>query len=223
MISHEKNIGFREKKLAKYITDHSKPEDPLLRELSRETFLKIYHPRRSSNHLSGQLLEMFSSMIRPNRILEIGTFTGYGAICLAKGLAPEGILHTIEINDELEDFTRKWIDKAGLSNSILLHIGDALDLIPGLDEIFDLVFIDGEKDQYCDYFNSVIDKVKSGGFIIADNVLWSGKVVSEDIPAKDHFTRGILKFNKIVQEDPRVDNIILPAFDGMMIIKRLKA
>lgn len=220
MISHEKNIGFQEEKLAEYISDHSKPEDPILQELSRETFLKIYHPRRSSNHLSGQLLEVFSSMIRPKRILEIGTFTGYGAICLAKGLVPGGLLHTIEINDELEDFIRKWIDKAGFSDSIMLHIGDALEIIPGLNEIFDLVFIDGEKDQYCHYYDAVLDKVKPGGFIIADNVLWSGKVVLEDIPEKDHFTRGILKFNKMVQEDSRVENLLLPAFDGMMIIRK---
>jgi len=220
MISHEKNIGFREEKLSKYIAKHSKEEDPLLKELSRETFLKIFHPRRSSNHLSGQLLEMFSSMIRPARILEIGTFTAYGAICLARGLASSGILHTVEINDELESFARKWITKAGLSNNIKLHIGDALDIIPALNEVFDLVFIDGEKNQYCAYFDSVIDKVKSGGFIIADNVLWSGKVVEEDIPAKDHFTRGILKFNKMIQEDNRVDNLLLPAFDGLMIIRK---
>lgn len=206
--------------MASYIANHSKPEDPLLAELIRETHLKIYHPRRSSNHLSGQLLEMFSSMIRPNKILEIGTFTGYGAICLAKGLAPAGILHTIEINDELEGFIKHWIDKAALKDQINLHIGNALEIIPGIEESFDLVFIDGEKNQYCDYYNAVIDKVPSGGFIIADNVLWSGKVVSEDIPAKDHFTRGILKFNKMIQADKRVDNLLLPAFDGLMIIKR---
>ena len=220
MSTHEKNIGFQEEKLARYISDHSTEEDPLLKELSRETFVKIYHPRRSSNHLSGKLLEMISFMTRPHRILEIGTFTGYGAICLARGMAQVGILHTIEINDELEDFTRRWFEKAGLQDKIELHIGDALQLIPYIKESFDLVFIDGEKNQYCDYYNAVIEKVKSGGFIIADNVLWSGKVVSDDISENDHFTRGIRKFNKMIQDDPRVENMILPAFDGLMIIRK---
>jgi caffeoyl-CoA O-methyltransferase len=220
MSSHEKNIGFKEEKLARYIADHSKSEDPLLKELSRETFLKIYHPRRSSNHLSGHLLKMFSSMIQPQNILEIGTFTGYGAISLAKGLAPGGMLHTIEINDELEDFTRRWIDKAGLTNNITLHIGDALEIIPQLGTSFDLVFIDGEKNQYAAYYEAIIDKVRSGGFILADNVLWSGKVVDKDIPAKDHFTRGIVEFNQLIQKDDRVDNMLLPVFDGIMVIQK---
>ncbi len=220
MSSHEKNIGFQEEKLARYIADHSQEEDPLLSELSRETFLKIYHPRRASTRFSGHLLAMFSSMIRPEKILEIGTFTGYGAISMAKGLAEGGMLHTIEVNDELEDLIRKWIEKAGLGNNITLHIGDALEIIPQLNETFDLVFIDGEKNQYQDYYKVVIDKVKSGGFILADNVLWSGKVVDEKIPAKDHFTRGIREFNKMVQEDERVDNLLLPAYDGIMIIRK---
>ena len=220
MSSHEKNIGFEEEKMAEYIANHSNAEDPILKELIRTTHLKIYHPRRSSHHLSGQLLSMFSKMIRPKTILEIGTFTGYGAICLADGLADRGILHTIEINDELEDFTRYWIEKAGLTNSIKLHIGDALEIIPKIEDSFDMVFIDAEKDQYCDYYDVVINKVNKGGFIIADNVLWSGKVIDPDIPTKDHFTRGILKFNKMVQEDPRVENMILPAFDGLMIIRK---
>ena len=220
MSSHEKNIGFQEEKLATYIAKHSQIEDPILSALSRETHVKIYHPRRSSNHLSGRLLEMFSSMIQPQKILEIGTFTGYGAICLARGLAPGGILHTLEINDELETFILKWLEKSGFSNRIKLHIGNALEIIPQLDETFDLAFIDGEKDQYCDYYETLINKVKNGGFILADNVLWSGKVVQDDIPAKDHFTRGILKFNTLVQEDDRVENLLLPAFDGLMIIRK---
>lgn len=220
MSSHEKNIGFEKEKMAEYIANHSDAEDPILKELIRATHLKIYHPRRSSNHLSGQLLSMFSKMIRPKTILEIGTFTGYGAICLAGGLANDGVLHTIEINDELEDFTRHWINKAGLPNSIKLHIGDALEIIPDIKGSFDLVFIDAEKNQYCDYYDAVINKVNSCGFIIADNVLWSGKVIDPDIPTKDHFTRGILKFNKMVQEDQRVENLLLPAFDGLMIIRK---
>lgn len=220
MRSHKKNIGFDSEKLGRYIASHSLPEDPLLKALSRETHVKIYHPRRSSDHLNGLFLKLVSQMIRPRRILEIGTFTGYGAICLAGGLADDGILHTIEINDELEDFTRSWIKKAGLENRIRLHIGDAMEIIPGLDETFDLVFIDGEKDQYCDYYNISIDKLRPGGFIIADNVLWSGKVIQENIPSKDHFTRGILEFNTLVQNDKRIENLLLPSFDGMMIIRK---
>ncbi len=220
MSSHDKNIGFQEEKTARYITEHSQAEDPILSELSRETNLKVYHPRRSSTRLSGQLLEMFSKMIQPQKILEIGTFTGYGAISLAKGLAPEGMLHTIEINDEMEEFIRKWIEKAGRTSSITLHIGDALKIIPQLNETFDLVFIDGEKDQYSDYYNILINKVKSGGFILADNVLWSGKIVDEKTPDKDHFTVGIREFNTLVQEDDRVDNLLLPVFDGIMVIRK---
>ena len=220
MRSHKKNIGFSRDKMAEYISGHSLEEDGLLKELARETHLKIYHPRRSTDHLSGLLLQFFSYMIKPSRILEIGTFTGYGAICLARGLAKDGLLHTIEINDELEDFARKWIDRSGLAHKIRIHIGDALEIIPGLEEEFDLVFIDGEKDQYSDYYEAVMNKLKPGGFIIADNVLWSGKVIEDDVPAKDHFTRGILNFNRKVQEDDRVENLLLPAFDGMMVIRK---
>ena len=220
MSSHEKNIGFEEEKLAKYIENHSRPEDLILKSLARETFVKVYHPRRSSTNLCGLLLEMFSKMIEPKNILEIGTFTGYGAICMAKGLDKDGMLHTIEVNDELENFIQDWIDKAGMSEKIKLYIGDALEIIPKMDIQFDLIFIDGEKSQYCDYYNAAIEKLNPGGFIIADNVLWSGKVVDKDIPSKDHFTRGILKFNSMIQKDKRVENMILPAFDGLMIIRK---
>ena len=206
--------------IEQYILDHSDQEDPVLAELNRETNLKILRPRMLSGHLQGKILEMISKMINPEKILELGTYTGYSAICLAKGLKETGELHTIEINDELEDFTRYWIEKAGLTNSIKLHIGDALEIIPKIEDSFDMVFIDAEKDQYCDYYDVVINKVNKGGFIIADNVLWSGKVIDPDIPTKDHFTRGILKFNKMVQEDPRVENMIFPAFDGLMIIRK---
>jgi len=219
-MSSDKNIGYREEKLARYIAEHSKAEDPLLKSLSRETYVKIYHPRRSSDRFSGQFLEMISFMIRPQKILEIGTFTGYGAISLARGLAPGGVLHTIEINDELEKFTRSWIKKSGLDDRIILHIGNALEIIPQLDEIFDLVFIDGEKDQYTDYYKTVLPKVRNGGFILADNALWSGKVIDGDIPARDHFTWGIRKFNKTVQEDEKVENLLLPVYDGLMVIRK---
>jgi len=164
---------------------------------------------------------MVSQMIRPTRILEIGTFSGYGTICLAKGLLKGGIIDTIEINDELEQLITENIAISGYQNQINLHIGDARNLLPALDYEYDLVFVDAEKDEYCDYFDLIIDKIKPGAYLLVDNVLWSGKVVSEDIQNKDHFTKGILKFNRKIQNDHRVENFILPAFDGIMVIRKI--
>jgi len=220
-MSHSKDISKLSSELIDYTIAHSAPEDPLLADLHRTTHVKMFHPRRSSDHLSGMFLELLSRMIKPHRILEIGTFTGYGAICLAKGLSPDGHLHTIEVNDEYEDFIREWLSKAGIADKITLHIGDALSIIPTLPDSFDLVFIDGDKHQYVDYYNTVFPKVKTGGFILADNVLWSGKVIESDLPENDHFTKGIQKFNKTIQTDQRVKNLLLPIFDGLMLIQKL--
>ena len=220
-MSYHKNIGLEESGIKKYTLDHSSPEDPLLYNLYRQTYLKLYHPRRTTEHLSGLFLEMISKMIRPSRILEIGTFSGYGTICLSKGLKEGGIIHSIEINDELEDFVLDNFEKAGISSKVVLHIGDALQIIPELNESFDMIFIDAEKDQYSEYFDLIIDKVKSGGFILADNVLWSGKVIEENIANNDHFTKGILQFNKKIQDDQRVENLLLPIYDGIMTIRKL--
>jgi len=220
-VSYHKNIGLEKSGIQQYTLDHSSPEDPLLYNLYRQTYLKLYHPRRTTEHLSGLFLEMISKMIRPSRILEIGTFSGYGTICLSKGLAEGGIIHSIEINDELEDFVLENFEKAGISSKVVLHIGDALQIIPELNESFDMIFIDAEKDQYSEYFDLIIDKVKSGGFILADNVLWSGKVIEENIPNNDHFTKGILQFNKKIQDDQRVENLLLPIYDGIMTIRKL--
>lgn len=159
-------------------------------------------------------------MIKPARVLEIGTFSGYGTICLAMGLQPEGIIHTIEINDEMEKLIKENFSLSGYQDKIRLHIGNALEIIPELKDEFDLVFIDAEKDEYCDYYDQVFDKVKPGGFIIADNVLWSGKVLEKNIPNKDHFTKGIMEFNQKIQKDPRVENQILPLFDGISLIRK---
>lgn len=159
-------------------------------------------------------------MIKPDRILEIGTFSGYGAICLAAGLAEGGILHTIEVNDEMETFIRETLTENQLNSKVILHIGDAREIVSTLEEKFDLVFIDAEKDEYCTYYDLVIDKVKPGGFILADNVLWSGKVLDEMLPNNDHFTRGIKEFNAKIQEDNRVENLILPVFDGISVIRK---
>ena len=220
MNNHFKLLTDDVPELRDYLTAHATPEDPLLAELFRETYVKMHHPRRSSDHLAGLFLQMCCRMINPLRVLEIGTFTGYGALSMASALAPEAELHTIEKNDELENPLRKWFGRSPYGSRIQLHVGDALEIIPTMEVTFDFVFIDGEKDQYPDYYHAVIDKVNPGGFILADNTLWSGKVVSGDIQAGDRFTRGVLEFNDLVQSDPRVENLLLPVFDGVMMIRK---
>jgi caffeoyl-CoA O-methyltransferase len=205
--------------IEQYILEHSDPEDPLLAELNRETNLKVLRPRMLSGHLQGKILEMISKMIRPQKILEIGTYTGYSAICLAKGLQKNGILHTIEINDELEHYIRKYLQKAGLENIVKLHIGNAMKIIPNLDETFDLVFIDGDKRQYSEYYHTLFDYVKPGGFILADNVLWSGKVIELESP-DDEYTKGIFAFNELITKDNRVEKVIIPLRDGLTLIRK---
>lgn len=205
--------------LEKYILEHTEDEDPVLKELDRETHLNVLRPRMLSGHLQGKILEMFSHMIRPDRILEIGTFTGYSAICLAKGLKEGGILHTIELNDELEAIARKYIGKAGLTDRIVCHMGDACEIIPTLNETFDLVFLDGDKREYSHYFDLLFEKLRPGGFIFADNILWSGKV-TEEVDPRDEQTIGILQFNDKMKNDPRVSQVILPLRDGLMLIRK---
>lgn len=202
-----------------YILNHSDPENPVLEELNRETNLKILRPRMLSGHLQGKILEMISKMIQPQKILEIGTYTGYSAICLAKGLRNNGVLHTIELNDELEQIIRKYFQKAGLENQIKLHIGNALEMIPKIDEPFDLVFIDGDKREYLKYYQSIFEYVKPGGFILADNVLWSGKVIEKELP-DDEYTKGIIEFNELVKNDHRIEKVILPLRDGLTLIRK---
>lgn len=205
--------------IEQYILDHSDKEDPILAELNRETNLKILRPRMLSGHLQGKILEMISKMIQPERVLELGTYTGYSAICLAKGLKENGVLHTIEINDELEDFISKYIHKAGLEEQIKLHFGDARKIIPQLKDQFDLVFIDADKREYLEYYNMIFDFVKTGGFILADNVLWSGKVIEMDEP-DDEYTKGIFDFNEFIKNDDRVEKVILPLRDGLTLIRK---
>jgi len=202
-----------------YILQHSDPEDEVLAALNRETNLKVLRPRMLSGHLQGKILEMLSKMIQPEKILEIGTYTGYSAICLAKGLKKGGKLHTIEINDELEDIVLKYITKAGLQEVIHNHFGNALEIIPGINEMFDLVFIDGDKREYLEYYHMVFDYVKQGGFILADNVLWSGKVIELDSP-DDEYTKGIFDFNEYLKNDTRVEKVILPLRDGLTLIRK---
>ena len=208
-----------QKKKNEYILKNCTPEDPLLAELSRQTWLKVLNPKMLSGHYQGKLLEMISRMIRPLKILEIGTFTGYSAICMGRGLAEGGELHTIDINDEIKEFALEYIKRSGLEKSIKLHTGNALKIIPSLDGPFDLVFIDGEKSEYIEYYNLVFPKINTGGFIIADNVLWDEKVYKPEYD-NDPYTLHLREFNNMVNSDNRVDNMILPVRDGLMIMRK---
>ncbi|WP_346856472.1 O-methyltransferase [uncultured Draconibacterium sp.] len=208
----------RLKDLGNYILDHIDDEDEILTELDRETNLKVLGARMISGHLQGQVLTMLSKMIGPVSILELGTFTGYSAICLAKGLQKGGKLITIEIDDELELLAQNYFKKAGLQDKIEQRIGSALDIIPQLNNKFDLVFMDADKREYVNYYNLLIDKLESGAYIIADNTLWNGKVL--DTPKnEDYQTKGILEFNALVKNDKRVEKVILPLRDGMTVIR----
>ncbi|WP_321320045.1 O-methyltransferase [Labilibaculum sp.] len=207
------------KELEDYILQHTETEDLVLKDLSRETHVKMLRPRMLSGHLQGKFLKMTCQMIRPLRILEIGTYTGYSAISMAMGTSDDCIIHTIDCNDELEQFTRKYIKRSGFEDRIQFHIGDALEMIPKLDENFDLIFIDADKRQYIEYFEAVFPKLNKGGFILADDVLWDGKVI-EEVENNDQQTQGIINFNQFIQEDPRVENLILPMRHGLMMIRK---
>jgi caffeoyl-CoA O-methyltransferase len=203
--------------LLQYITSCSSPEDPVLAELYRETHSRILYPNMISGHLQGILLNLISHMIRPETILEIGTYTGYSAICLAGGLRPGGRLHTIEINDELQPVIEKYISKAGLKDKIVLYTGDAREIIPSLDMEFDLVFLDADKQHYLEYYQAVFMKIRPGGFLIADNVIWGGKVITH---SADKETTGIRAFNEFVKNDQRVEKLMLPVRDGLMLVRK---
>lgn len=204
--------------IERYIQQHTSPEDPILVELNRQTHLHVLQPRMVSGHVQGKILEMISHMIRPKYVLEIGTFTGYSAICLAKGLAPDGKIHTFEINDELEEIAAEFIEKSGYRNLIVQHIGSALEHALSLSLKFDLIFIDGDKREYPQYYLMAKKILRKGGFILADNILWDGKVVETPTP-KDDYTQNILYFNEMVQNDVEVENVIIPFRDGMTLIK----
>jgi caffeoyl-CoA O-methyltransferase len=219
MNNHFKHKAITHPNLEKYLLDHATPENEMMSRLFRETYVRVHHPRRSSDHLAGKFLEMICRMIQPRKVLEIGTFTGYGALAMASGLTEGAELHTIEINDELEPFLNQWFSNFPEASKIHLHIGNALEIIPSLDMNFDLVFIDGEKDQYVDYYEASLAKTCAGGFILADNTLWSGKVLDDDTPANDRFTLGVKHFNDHVQADERVENLLLPVFDGVMVVR----
>jgi caffeoyl-CoA O-methyltransferase len=202
-----------------YIKFHSDTENDILKELSRETHLKVLFPRMLSGHIQGRILSMISKMINPKYILEIGTYTGYSAQCLAEGLQDGGMLHTIEIDEELLSFAKSFVLKAGLSERITFYTGSALQIIPELDYEYDLVFIDGDKREYPQYYQLAKNKVKQGGFILADNVLWNGKVI-EPLAHNDLYTKGIVEFNELVLHDSEVEKVILPIRDGITIIRK---
>jgi len=205
--------------LKHYILNHTDQEGDLLEELNRYTHVNILNPNMLSGHQQGKILEMISRMIQPHRILEIGTYTGYSAICLAKGLQEGGELITIDLNDELSEISTTYFKNAGMEDRIRLLTGDALVLIPGIPGPFDLVYIDGEKTEYVAYYRAVFDKVRPGGYLLADNVLWGGKILDPE-SEMDESTKGILAFNKMVTNDPRVMNVLLPVRDGLMIIRK---
>ncbi|MFD2520557.1 O-methyltransferase [Emticicia soli] len=201
-----------------YCVDHTTPEDDLLSKLNRETHAKVLQSRMLSGHIQGRFLSMLSHMIQPKLILEIGTYTGYSALCLAEGLAENGKIITIDVNEELEDFVRDFFKQSPLNDKIDFRIGNALQIIPVIADAFDIVFIDADKMNYKNYYDLVIDKVRTGGYIIADNVLWSGKVSNP--AAKDKDTLNIREFNKMIQDDARVENILLPIRDGLMVVRK---
>lgn len=201
-----------------YAEAHTSEENDLLWQVNRDTHANVLRPRMLSGRLQGKLLAMISQMIRPRRVLEIGTYTGYSALCMAEGLAADGKLITLDINEELEDRLRDTFSKSPYGDKIELRIGNALSIIPTLDEKFDLVFIDADKENYARYFDLVLPAVNPGGIILADNVLWSGKVVQDKV---DKDTRAIMEFNRKIQEDRRVENVLLPIRDGIMMIRKL--
>ena len=205
--------------LDQYILANTKPEEELMRRLERETYLRVINPRMISGHLQGKLLEMLVRMMRPKRVLEIGTFTGYSALSIARGLEDGAYIDTIEVDDELEDIAAKYFEASEYGHRIRQHVGSALDVVPTLGEVYDMVFIDGDKREYPAYYNMLMDGgyVRSGSVLMADNILWYGKV-AEPIAHNDKHTEAIVEFNRMVVEDERVDNVIVPIRDGINLV-----
>ena len=207
---------FISEKLDNYVVKNSEDEPVLLKALTIETYQKVLQPRMLSGHYQGRVLSVLSKLIRPKVVLEIGTFTGYSALCLAEGLSPQGVLHTIDINEELVDFQRSYFDKSDYGSQIFQHLGPAVDIIPTLDTKFDLVFMDADKPNYINYFHQIIEKLNPSGVIISDNVLWSGKVI-ETLDPNDTSTQIVLDYNKLLKEDQRLETVLLPIRDGLSV------
>jgi caffeoyl-CoA O-methyltransferase len=213
-------MHFISQDLEDYIEQHSQKEPALLAALNKETYQKILLPRMLSGHFQGRVLSMLSKLIRPVNILEIGTYTGYSALCLCEGIQVTGQLHTIDIKEELVDFQRKHFDKSPWGKQIVQHLGEAVDIIPALDLKFDLVFIDADKENYLNYFELILPKMNTGGIILSDNVLWSGKVL-EPLHPNDLSTKVLLEYNKVLATDPRVETVLLPIRDGLTVSRVL--
>ena len=213
-------MHFLSEDLDNYVVNHSEDEPELLQKLTRETYQKILQPRMLSGHYQGRVLSIISKLVNPKYILEIGTYTGYSALCLAEGLSKDGELHTIDVNEELVDFQRKYFNMSIYGNQIHQHLGNALEIIPKLNKTFDLVFIDADKDNYSKYFELIIDKLNTGGIILSDNVLWSGKVLDTKFKKEDTSTPALIKYNKLLKEDPRVETVVLPIRDGLTISRK---
>lgn len=213
-------MEFIPKELDDYVTAHTQEEPELLKQLNRETWAKVLQPRMLSGHFQGRVLSMISKLVNPKNILEIGTYTGYSALCLAEGMKKNGVLHTIDINEELYDLQRKYFDKSGHGQQIFQHVGDALEIIPKIDLKFDLVFIDADKSNYPNYFKLILPKMNSGGVILSDNVLWSGKVI-QPLKKEDIDTPALLEYNQLINTDLRVESVLLPIRDGLTITRVL--
>lgn len=209
-------MHFLSEELEDYIEQHSEKEPELLARLNKETYQKVLLPRMLSGHFQGRVLSMLSKLVHPVNILEIGTYTGYSALCLCEGMREGGVLHTIDIKEELVDLQRKYFDQSPWGNQIVQHLGEALDIIPQIDLKFDLVFIDADKENYIRYFHAILPKMNKGGVILSDNVLWSGKVL-EEVNPKDISTQVLLEYNQLLKDDPRVETVLLPIRDGLTL------
>ena len=212
-------MHFIPEELDNYVVKHSQDEPELLQQLTRETYQKILQPRMLCGPYQGRILSMISKLVNPKSILEIGTYTGYSALCLVEGLQKGGEFHTIDINEELVNFQRKYFDRSEFGNQIHQHLGDAIEIIPSMKKTFDLVFIDADKENYINYFNIIIDKLNSGGVILSDNVLWSGKVI-EELNPEDTSTKALIAYNKLLKEDSRIETVLLPIRDGLTISRK---
>ena len=211
-------MHFLPEKLDDYVVAHSQKEPELLQQLSRETWQKVLAPRMLSGHFQGRVLSMLSKLINPKNVLEIGTYTGYSALCLVEGIQPKGQLHTIDTNEELYDLQKKYFDKSGFGNQIIQHTGNALNIIPTIDKTFDLVFIDADKQNYPNYLEIILPKLKSGSVILSDNVLWTGKVI-EKLQKGDKDTEALLKYNKMINEHSQLETVLLPIRDGLTLTR----
>lgn len=221
MVTTGQGIGYTgEDRIEEYISAHIQEESSLLRDLYRETNLRLLNPRMASGHIQGRLLKMLVSMMKPKLILEVGTFTGYATLCMAEGLEPDGVIHTVEIDDELEDFIKKGFDRSPFADRIRLHIGDALRIVPELGLEFDMIFLDGEKRQYPQYYTELMKYLKHGGYLIADNTLWDGHVVDSEYDS-DPQTVAVRRFNDMVKADDRVEVAMIPIRDGLTIVRKI--